>query len=403
MHRAVRLFLALAIGLCASQAAAFHYITPPLLQIPPIGQDPGTIQHPSWGGLRHVLFDSDADLLSNGSTGRNVFLFDLQARDVQGVLAVSQMTTAGVDDNQRPRTGRKAVMITYDARMGGVGPRQVMLYDRRTGTRSQITGGGADSVNASVDDGERVIVFESSADFFGTGATGTQIYAVDLRKARLGCPYPCPASNNAGLTQITNKTGTSKNAVTSNSGKFIYFESNADLMNVGQTETQIYLYDSRGARLSLVTHGPGASRNPTVTRDGGRLAFESEANLTGLGTGGTQIFFYKRNKGTLRQLTNVPGSTVTSPSISSNGHAVAFMSPSDLLGHGSTGPEAYSYDLKKNYFVQLTDAPSSVSSPAYASGVFTVFLADGDVGGNGSPGTQLLLVNLYALAGQSVP
>lgn len=403
MHRAVRLLLALAIGLCASRADAFHYITPPLVQIPPVGQDPGTIGHPSWGGLRHVLFDSDADLLNNASTGRQIFLFDLQARDVQGVLALSQMTTAVNDDNQRPRTGRKAVMISYDARPGGMGARQVMLYDRRTGVRTQLTGGSADSINAAVDDGERIVVFESAADFFNTGAVGTQIYAVDLRKALLGCPFPCPSSNNAGLTQITNKTGNSRNAVTSNSGKFIYFESDADLLNVGQTETQVYLYDNRGARLSLVSHGPGASRNPTVTRDGGRLAFESEANLTGLATGGTQIFLYKRNKGTLQQLTTLVGSSSTTPSISSNGHAVAFMSSSDLLGHGSTGPEVYSYDLKKNYIVQLTDAPANVSSPAYASGVFTVFLADGDIAGNSSPGTQLLLVNLYALAGQSVP
>ena len=47
-------------------------------------QNPGTIQNPHWGGLRYVLFDSDADLLSNGSTGRQIFVFDLQERDVQG-------------------------------------------------------------------------------------------------------------------------------------------------------------------------------------------------------------------------------------------------------------------------------------------------------------------------------
>jgi Tol biopolymer transport system component len=403
MHRAVTLLFALALGLRAVPAAAFHYITPTLLQIPPVGQDPGTIQNPHWGGLRFVLFDSDADLLNNGSSGRQIYVFDLQERDVQGILALSQVTTAPLDDNQRGRTGRRAVMIAYDARIGGAGPRQLMLIDRRTGVRTQLTAGAFDSKNASVDDGERIIVFESAADFFGTGAGGTQIYRIDLRRALLGCPFPCSQTGNAGLEQITNKTGNNRNAVTSNSGKAIVFESDADLLNVGQTENQIYLFDGKSGVIERVTHGPGAARNPTLTRDGGRLVFESDANLTGSGTGGTQIFLYKRNKATLQQLTAAPGGNCTNPSISSNGHAVAFLSSDDLLGLGSTGPELYSYDLKKNFLSQLTNAPSSVSSPAYASGVFTVFLADGDVAGNGSAGTELQLVNLFALGPQQVP
>ena len=403
MSRAVRLLFVLAIALGAGPAAAFHYITPPLLQIPPVGQSPGTIGHSAWGGLRYVVFDSDGDLLNNGSTGRQIFLFDLQIRDVQGVLALTQLTNTAADDNRRAHTGRRAVNVVYDARIGGVGPRQIMLLNRRSGVLRPLTGGAADSLNALIDDGERTVVFESAADFFGTGAGGSQIYRIDLRKALLGCPFPCAASSNAGLTQITNKTGNNRNAVTSNSGKFIYFESDADLFDLGETESQIYLYDSRGTGLSLVSHGPGAAHNPSVTRDGGRLVFESNADLTGLATGGTQLFLYRRNKGSLRQLTTVPGSICTAPAVSSNGHAVAFLSADDLLSQGSVGPEVYSYDLKKNRLVQVTDAHAGVGPPAYASGVFIVFLADGDLAGNGSPGTQLLLTNLFALRGQVVP
>ncbi len=402
MHRAVTLLFVLFLGLRPAPAAAFHYITPTLVQIPPVGQNPGTIGNPSWAGLRYVLFDSDADLLNNGSTGRQVFLFDLQQRDVQGILALSQVTTAPLDGNQHARSGHRAVMIAYEAQIGGVGPKQLMLIDRRTGVRSQLTDGATDSVNPSMDDGERVIVFESSADFFNTGQGGTQIYKIDLRRALLGCPFPCAQTGNAGLEQITNKTGNNRNAVTSNSGKYIVFQSNADLLNVGQTEDQIYLHNDKTGMISRVTHGPGASRNPTLSRDGGRLVFESDANLTGSGTGGTQLFYYRRNKATIQQITNAPGGSCTNPSISSNGHAVAFISPNNLLGLGTTGPELYSYSLKKFFLSQLTDAPSMVSAPAYASGVFTVFLADGDVAGNGSPGTQLHLINLFALGGNQV-
>jgi Tol biopolymer transport system component len=313
------------------------------------------------------------------------------------------VTTAALDDSQRGRTGRRAVTIAYDARPGGVGPRQLMLMDRRTGIRSQLTAGAADSVNASIDDGERIIVFESAADFFATGIPGNQIYRIDLRKTFLGCPFPCAQTGNAGLAQLTNKAGNNHNAVTSNSGKSIFFESDADLLNVGQTENQIYLYDGKSGLTSRVTHGPGAARNPSVSRDGGRLVFESDANLTGSGTGGTQIFSYRRAKAALEQITNAPGGASTNPSIASNGRAVAFLSSDNLLDLGSVGPELYSYDLKKNVLVQLTNAPSSVSAPAYSSGVFTVFLADGDVAGNGSPGTQLQLINLFALGAQTVP
>jgi len=244
---------------------------------------------------------------------------------------------------------------------------------------------------------------ESGADFFGTGAGGTQIYRIDLRRVLLGCPFPCAESANAGLEQITNKTGNNKSAVTSNSGKVIAFQSDADLKNVGETGDQIYLFDGKSGQIVRVTHGPGTARNPSITRDGGRIAFEYDENLTGSGTSGNQIFLYKHNKATFQQLTTATVGHSTNPSLSNNGHAVAFISTDNLLGLGSSGPELYSYNLKKNFLSQLTNAPGSVSAPAYASGVFTVFLADGDVAGNGSPGTELQLVNLFALGGQQVP
>lgn len=399
MRRAVILFFVLMLALRAFAAEAFHYITPPLLQIPPVGQSPGTIQDPRWGGLRYVLFDSDANLLSNGSTGRQIFVFDLQQRDTDGSLALTQVTTQvptePLDDNRRPATGHHAITIAYDAPIGGV--RQLMLVDRYTGIRTQLTNGAFDSTNASVDDGERVVVFESAADFFAKGVGGTQIYRIDLRKVQLGCQFPCPG--NAGLSQITSKVGTNRNAVTSTGGKSIVFES--DALNGGQTQNQIYLYNRKTGLTLRVSPGPGAARNPTITRDGGRIIFESDADADG--TGGTQLFLYHRAKETLQQIPTPHGGTCTNPSISSNGHAVAFLSSDNLLGRGSVGPELYSYDLKKNVLVQLTDAPASVSSPAYSSGVFTVFLADGDIAGNGSPGTQLYLLNLFALANKAVP
>ena len=395
MRRAVFSLLALTLVLRAQGAEAFHYITPTLVQIPPVATNPGTIEDARWGGLRYVLFDSDADLAGTGSTGRQVFLFDLQIRDVTGVLALTQLTT-GSDDKRRPHTGRRATTVVYDSQPGGVGPRQIMVLDRHHQVHA-LTAGGADSVNPNIDDNERTVVFESAADFFGTGTTGTQIYEIDLRRADLTCPFPCAQNGNTGLTMITNKSGNSRNASTTSHAKTIVFESDADLLNVNENQSQIYLYDGKSQQLSLLSHGPGASRNPSMTSNGGRILFESDADPLGSGTGGTQIFLHSRDASTLQQITSAANGACTNPSVSSNGHAVAFVSADDLLGMSKPGPQVYSYNLKKHYLIQVTNAQTNISNPAYASGVFTVFLSDGDLEGNGSPGTQLYLVNLYAL------
>ena len=125
---------------------------------------------------------------------------------------------------------------------------------------------------------------------------------------------------------------------------------------------------ARTASLTLLSHGPGAARNPSVTRDGGSIVFESDANLTGGNPSGTQLFLHRRNKAALQQLTAAPGGACTKPAIASDGHAVAFLSSDNLLGLGTTGPEVYSYNLKKNFLVQLTNAPANVSDPSLLLG-----------------------------------
>src|SRR5690348_4004830 len=114
MCRALLRIVVVSLALRAAPAAAFHYITPTLVQIPPVNQNPGAIHNPHWGGLRYVLFDSDADLLNNGSTGRHIFLFDLQLRDVLGSPALTQLSAGSIEDNQRPHTGRRAILIASD-------------------------------------------------------------------------------------------------------------------------------------------------------------------------------------------------------------------------------------------------------------------------------------------------
>jgi Tol biopolymer transport system component len=388
-----------ALVLAAAPASAYHRKTPTLLQITPNGA--GSIANARWAGFRYVVFDSDADLLANGSTGRQVFYFDLQERDRTGLLAVHQLTS-GAGDNRHGSTGSRAKVVAFDALAGGVGPRQIMLVSRAGGAPWALTQGAADSTDPIVDDGGRFVVFASQADLLGAGIGGSQIFLADLRKASPTCPYPCAATGNAGLRQLTHKAGNSAHPVVSKAGKVIAFESDADLLNGGETETQIYRVETKTDTTTRPTHGPGASRHPTLSKNGRVLAFESDADLLGAGAGGTQIFVFKKD-GTLVQVTAAPGGQSTSPSLELTGRGVLFESTADLLGDGSTGPQIFEYGVATGVTRQVTDTPGTTRDPGYSAGVFTIFVANDDLLGNGSSGEQLYLVNLFALQDGNVP
>jgi Tol biopolymer transport system component len=382
----------------AAPVAAYHRKTPTLLQITLFGA--GSVANARWAGFRYVVFDSDADLLGNGSTGRHVYMFDLQQRDRTGALALTQMTT-GAGDSQHGSSGSRGKAIAYDVQPGGVGPRQIRLVKRIGGADWALTNGSGDSINPSMDDGGRYVAFQSTADLLGQGYTGWQIYLADLRVADPSCPFPCAATNNAGLRQITHKNGNSANAVVSKAGKVVAFESTADLLNAGENETQIYRTDMKLGTTIRVSHGPGESRRPSLSKNGAFLAFESDADLLGNGAGGTQVYLYKHGAG-LQAVTATPGGNSTRPSLETNGRGVLFSSTDDLLNNGSTGPQIFEFGVSTGALRQVTAAPGTTRDPAYSAGVFTIFVADGDLLGNGSSGEQLYLVNLFSLNG-SVP
>ena len=379
----------------ASPAHAYHRKTPTLVQITP-GSGAGTIGNPRWAGFRYVVFDSDADLLSNGSIGRQVFYFDLQERDRTGLPSVHQLTSDD-GDNRHGSTGSRAKVIAYDAQPGGTGPRQIKLVPRLSGAPWALTAGSADSINPVMDDGGRFVVFESQADLLGLGFTGSQVYLADLRIANPTCPYPCAPSNNAGLTQITRKAGNSTHPVVSKAGKFVAFESSADLLNAGENENQIYVSDVFASQITRPTKGPGASQNPSMSKNGSFIAFDSAADLLGNGSTGTQVFLYKRKESSLQQVTHAAGAQSQNPSVELTGRGVLFDSDADLLGNGSTGPQIFEFTVAGATTRQVTDTGAGTSDPAHSAGVFTVFISNADLMGNGSTGSQLYLVNLFAL------
>jgi Tol biopolymer transport system component len=393
MIRLVLALLVLAL-LAVTPAAAYHRKTDVVVQI--TGDGGGTIAHPHWSGFRYVIFDSDADLVGNANATRQVFLYDLQEHDRTGVRAIYQVTS-GADDNQRGDTDIRGRMVVYDARPGGIGPRQLFAIDRRDGTKHAVTSGAGDSINPDIDDNGGWVVFESAADLLGGGAAGTQVYRLDFRHADPACPFPCPANGNFGLSRLTNKAGVSRNAVTSRRGKTIAFESDADPLNAGATGTQVYLFDATENALRRVSFGPGSSHNAALSRQGHIAAFESDD-----GAGGTQITVYHAATATSQTLTSATGAHSTRPSFDANGRTMVFASTADLLANGSTGTQLFHYDLREDVLTQITHA-SAVAAPAFASGSFVTFLSDSDLLGNGSSGLDLYLVNLFKLGPATIP
>jgi Tol biopolymer transport system component len=395
MTRTAVLLLAISL-LVPVPATAWHRKTPLVVQVTSHGA--GAIMHPGWSGPRYnVIFDSDADLIGNGNTSRQVFLYDLQERDRTGRPAIHQLTT-GDGDSQRGTAGARSRTIVYDTRPGGVGPRQIYTVDRDTGTTRAVTQGDADSLNPKVDYSGRFVVFESDADLLGSGLSGTQVYRADLGIADSSCPYPC-SNGNPGLIRVTNQVGTSRNAVASKGGNIVAFESDADLLNTGATGTQVYLFDATAGTLTRVSSGAGPSRNPALPRNGRGVAFESDD-----ASGGTQIMLYRRNHGRVQPLTSSPGAQSTRPSFdSAAGRTIIFLSTGDLLGTGSIGPQVFRSDIRTGALSQITNTPGTISNPSYSSIYFVTFLSDTDLLRNGDTGFNLFVVNLFKLGPATLP
>jgi len=381
-------------------AHALHRRTPALVQVTPMS-GAGSVANPSWSGFRFMSFDSDADIIGNGNSTRQIFVFDLRQRNRDGSLAITQVTS-GAGDYSHATTARRARKVAYDGLDGG-GVRQIFFANRKTGALTPVTAGTADSKNPRLDEVGRVMVFESEADFFGTGETGSQIYLVEFRATDPSCPFPCAANGNAGLTQITNKSGNNHSASTSKAGKTIAFESDADLLGTGETGNQIYVRDESGT-IILFSSGPGTGHHVSLSRNGRQVAFDSDSDLANTSSTGRQIFMQRRLGQPLEQMTTAAGGASREASVSTRGRQVSFVSEDDLAGLGSSGPELFVLNTRRGTIEQVTNGTSTIiTQPKHSTGVFSAFIADGDLLGNGTSGIALYLVNLFQLGSATVP
>lgn len=171
--------------------------------------------------------------------------------------------------------------------------------------------------------------------------------------------------------------GTSGGAAISADGRYVAFESSAELVRAdGNGQTDIYVHDritGTTTRVSISSSGreaTGPSYAPSISADGRLVAFASSAeNLVG-GDSNLQsdIFVHDRATGRTRRVsvrsdgTQALGGESYNPSISPDGRWVGFDSTAnDLMPGGDVGVDAdvFLYDRRERRLRRVSDVAGS--------------------------------------------
>ena len=255
---------------------------------------------------------------------------------------------------------------------GAIGQRSVLLaVHPRTDIVSvdnstpPVPGNAGSSKPAISNDG-RFVAFASSASNLIPGVSGSQIYLHDWQTNQTSLV----SKNNAG--NPADPAATTGSPSISSDGRFVVYVSNATNLVTGTTGQQIYLYDTQtsqtlpNGQTTLVSKdnsptplaGNGASSAPSISGDGCFVTFSSLSTNFGVAGGNQQIYLRGPLPGpgiclgteqtslVSQDNSALPGVGVSSsPSISSNGRFVAFVSNA-TLATGVTGQQIYLRDVQ---------------------------------------------------------
>jgi uncharacterized protein (TIGR03437 family) len=205
---------------------------------------------------------------------------------------------------------------------------------------------------------------------------------------------------------VTPENATSLNPTLSGDGRRLVFESTANL--TGELGGQRF----RAFAADLASDPPGfsplaASRASAaaLSQDGSTVAFASAEDLTGENADRNSEIFLFAN-GRLTQLThttpNAPSSRVHDgnfqPSISDDGHVIAFASDRDLTGNNSdANSEIFIYETSTGHFTQLTNTSTTVGAhdaKLSGDGSSVAFVRDDPPAGASTPQLDLVLCKL---------
>ncbi len=397
---------ALVLAATAHHTQALHRNTPPLLQI----TDAASVDlgDPSFAGRSNVLmFHSDGDLLGNGNSTPQIFIFDLASRVKKAQLGLYQVTH-GTVGSYAPSGAKRARVLAFhsedDLLSNGSSGRQIFAATKAKWKKGvvpllQVTRGAGESFGAVLSDRGKFLLFSSTDDLLAEGLSpGTRLYASDLRRlSKSSCPgYPCPADGNSGLQRITDAA--TEGVAINKTGTRIAFTSRGDAAGTGCGTgiAQLFVWDGKTETTTQVTCGTADSRGPRFTRNFRGVLFESDAGLLGAGHGYTQIYHLDVfvEPPVLSQLTfGLDGdSRLPAPNGTSRKTRFFFVSSADLTGSGSAGTEhLHTYDAF-NGITRLTNGVTFLSRLA-GQFLFAAFASADDLIGNGNDTRQMFIMN----------
>jgi hypothetical protein len=419
---------ALALLAVPQRAEAIHRTTPPVVQITdvPDTTPPPTIVMGGHAFMRSdtVVFHSNQDLLGNGNTVSQIFMYSIRKRTKQHIPAIVQLTRGNLP-SQNPSGAIRRIAVAFESQAdflnrGSVGS-QVFVFQqgdsRRglTGPLVQVTTGPGESFNPQLSRNGLFIVFESTADLLGLGLPlgPRRLYRAPMRGlGSATCPsYPC--TGNPGLVLLSSAEAT--HARIDLGGNTIAFQSSGDVLgdNSANGASQIYVEHMDTGVAERLTNAALGSRNPDLSRDGRRVVFESDADLLGTGSTHTQIFLAhgfipNHSKVTVtatsfvvdQQLTAGTDGDTTDPTFSNAllEERVAVRSNANLqsgqLTHGVKQIFLLEYLAPRTS--QLTTRTLD-EPPPVISGSFIVFPSDEDLLANGNLTQQMFQLNTYKL------
>src|SRR5262245_34132413 len=404
------------IAMIAGDARATHRTTPFLMEIPFQTSSTDPSVPPQALGIqefrpfsqgesaRWISFDSTSDLMGNGSTGSEIFIFDNELP-----RSLTQVTQCPVGENTNPANTANGKTVVFESTgniSAPVSTRCTQLLPAHRIMRAQfnngvwgydeLTGGlaPADCTEPTITAEGFRVAFQCAGDLRRTGSPGTNIY---LWRNDLVCDFQSqpPCSKVQQITPPGNWV--SGNAEFDLVGTKLVFNSNAPIGGPSNGSQQIYLYqivtNSPFPDPIRLTNGVGDSTNPSLDVDGRLVVFQSTADLLGTGSTGSELFLLDRDTGILRQITDGDGDS-TQPSMGGGGRYIIFLSTGAFAGGGLGAPQVMLYDLIDEALYQVTNSGSAGNPIATADTIF-FFDSDGDPLGLGLTGRHVYALNVF--------